>query len=68
MKGIIVNRDGVWKIANDSKDLPVHPDDLKRNFKHGDTVEFDIVPIEKRQLREFAGSFNITVENVAKIR
>ena len=68
MKGIIVNRNGIWKIANEGKELPVHPDDANRHFKHGEMVEFDIVPVEKRQLREFSGSFSITVENVAKIK
>lgn len=68
MKGIIVNKNGIWKIANDGREISVHPDDANRHFKHGEMVEFDIVPVEKRQMREFAGSFSITVENVAKIK
>lgn len=68
MKGIIVNRNGVWKIANDGKDLPIHPEDNNRSFEHGQMVEFDITPIQKREMREFSGSFSITMENVAKIK
>lgn len=69
MKGSIVNRNGIWKIqGGDGKDIPLHPDDNSRVFKPGQTVDFDIVPLQKKQMREFAGSFSITYENVAKIR
>lgn len=68
MKGILVNRNSEWFVGNDGKYIKLHPEDQAKPHKNGSMVEFDIVPIEKREMREFAGSFSITIDNVAKLK
>lgn len=72
MKGTLVLKDHQWKIQGPAgQDLSLHHADVRYKgepLQHGMEVEFDIVPIEKRELREFAGSFKITTENVAKLK
>ena len=71
MKGTLIWKDHQWKINGGGKDLPLDVNDRAyRNqpLKEGMEVEFDVVSIEKRELRDFAGSFKVTTENVAKLK
>jgi hypothetical protein len=70
MRGTLIWKDYQWKIQGDGHDLPVHENDKTyggKLLKPGMEVEFRIEPIVKRELREFAGSFKITTENVARL-
>ena len=70
MRGTLIWKDYQWTIQGDGHDLPVHENDKTyggKLLKPGMEVEFRIEPIVKRELREFAGSFKITTENVARL-
>jgi hypothetical protein len=70
MRGTIIWKDHQWKIQGEGHDLPVHTSDKTyggKPLKQGMEVEFNIEPIVKRELREFAGSFKITTDNVARL-
>jgi hypothetical protein len=68
MKGILINRNHEWYVGNDGKQIKLHPEDQTKPLKLGEVVDFEIVPIERRELREFTGSFSITIDNVAKLK
>ena len=70
MRGTIIWKDHQWRIQGEGNDLPLHTSDKTyggKLLKPGMEVEFNVESIEKRELREFAGSFKITTENVAKL-
>lgn len=70
MKGTIIWKDNRWKIEGEGHDLPIHANDKTyggTSLKPGMQVDFNVESIEKRELREFAGSFKITTEKVARL-
>lgn len=71
MRGTIVFKDQKWQIQGSGHNLPVHPADKTYGnapLREGMEVDFEIEPLVKRELREFAGSFKITTENVARLK
>lgn len=70
MRGTIIWKDHQWKIQGEGHDIPVHTNDKTyggKPLKQGMEVDFNIESIVKRELREFAGSFKVTTQNVARL-
>lgn len=70
MRGTVTRRNNRWHITGTDRYIPIHSEDLHYGGKpliEGMEVEFTTEDVTNRELRDFAGSFRITTENVARL-